>query len=276
MDSSMKKKANITIKGVERAAKTYGRRIVWHEGSAMRILQIYNKGLEFALVSDKFKQCHPFIWCKDFLHDVVYSTLHERKFEIYRFKYDPSYDPKVCLRETRLLVTNAKDAKIEKKIDQCLEFLNQIEENLLMPCSKVRKCSNAPAEYKYGVFLFQGSKRWMQSPPMISLYSLLIRVGFSHVSGTNFSTTIKMLKEGHLKPYQNKDSKWLNEIEPALYKIMRFNDRKIFHRDIKLNYPKNFQIEKIHNNLGIMSFANDMRLKVVGRDVSVPYWHRFK
>lgn len=261
---------------IEPRTQKYGKRIAWHKGSAMRILQIYNKGLEFALVSDKFEQCHPFVWCKDFLHDVIYAHLHDKNFEIYRFKYNSFTDPKVCLKETRLLVANQKDSKIEKKILNVIDFINQIEELMDFPKTKVRRCIDPPPEYKYGVFLFQGSKRWQIAPPMLSLYSLLIRIGFSHQIGTSYNTTISLLINNHLKPYQAKDSKWIEEVEPALHKIIRIGDKAIFYRDIKLNYPKEFLIDRIHNSLGIMSFARDMRLKAAGQPVQVAYWHRFR
>lgn len=260
----------------DRQPKKYGKKIAWHKGSPMRILQIYNKGLEFALVSNKFEQCHPFVWCKDFLHDVIYADLHDKVVEIYRFKYNPQIDPRVCRNETRLLVTNQRDSKLSIKIDNVLDFVNQIEEVLHFPKTKVRKCINSPQEYKHGVFLFQGSKRWQNSPPLLSLYSLLIRIGFSHQIGTNFNTTISLLKEGHLKPYQTKDSKWIAEVEPALHKIIRLGDRKIFYRNIKFNYPQNFLIDHIHNSLGIMAFARDMRQKAAGQPVQVAYWHRLR
>jgi len=256
--------------------KIYGKSILWHPASSIKILQVYNKGLEFALVSDKFEQCHPFVWCKDFLHDVIFSTIHQQKFDIYRFFYNPENNPNACLKEIRLLVTNSKDSKLPKKIDACIEFMNQIEESLGMPKTKVRKCLNAPQEYKYGVYLFQGNKRWLNAPPMISLYSFLIRIGLCHQIGTNYNTTINLIKNGFLKPYQPKDSKWLCDIEPSIYKIIRYSDKKIFYRDIKKNYPKHLLIDRIHNNLGIMSFSTDMRLKAAGQPVSFPYWHRFR
>lgn len=256
--------------------KIYGKTIVWHPASEIKILQIYNKGLEFALVSDNFEQCHPFVWCKDFLHDVIFATIHQKKFDIYRFFYDSERNPKACLKEIRLLVTNSKDSKLPAKIEACIEFLNQIEEAFGIPNSKVRKCLKAPQQYKYGVYLFQGNKRWLNAPPMISLYSFLIRIGLCHQVGTSYSTTINLVKSGIIKPYQPKDSKWLYEIEPSIHKIMKYSDKKIFYRDITKNYPKHLLIDRVHNNLGIMSFATDMRLKAAGHSVAFAYWHRFR
>ena len=242
----------------------------------MKILQVYSKGVEFALASDNFEQCHPFVLCKDFLHDVVFSTVHNKKFDIYRFFYDPSKNPKACLRELRLLVTNAKDSKLARRVDACLDFVNQIEDSLGMKRTRVRKCLDAPQEYRHGVFLFQGSRRWLIAPPMISLYSFLVRIGLSHQPGTSYNTTISLIKNGLLKSYQPKDSKWLADIEPAIHKLIRHGDKKIFYRSIERNYPERFLIDRIHNCLGIKSFATDMRLKAAEHPTTFPYWHRLR
>lgn len=265
-------------KGFCQKPKTYKRFIWWYDsGIKSNILQIYNKGMEYSLVSDDYSQCHGFVWCKDFLHDVIYSCLHNMPINIYNFQYNPAYNPNFCQKETRILVANAKDPKFRQKIHASLEFVNQLEERLKIPLSKIRECSNPLENYKKnGVFLWQGHKRWQCSPPMLSLYTLLIRVGCAHMQGTNYSTTINALKQGFLKPYQTKDSKWISSIEPAIYKLMRHSDKKLFYRDMKLNYPKNIKLEMVHNRLGILSFAEDMTLKAVGGQPIVPYWHRFK
>jgi hypothetical protein len=68
-----------------------GKRVIWSNFQTnLKILQIYNKGLEYSVLSDKYETCNPLVWCKDFLHDVVHSSLAKRSFEIYRLRYDPS------------------------------------------------------------------------------------------------------------------------------------------------------------------------------------------
>ena len=85
-----------------------------------------------------------------------------------------------------------------------------------------------------------------------------------------------MIKKGHIKPYQSNDAKWTTDMEPAMYKILRLGDSRIFYKDIKRNYPLNISIETMHNKFGIMGFASDMIMKTVGQCVCVPYWHRLK
>lgn len=269
---------NGAANGTRRRTKSYKRRIVWcSTPKHVKILQIYTRGLEYALVSDKYEQCHPFVWCKDFLHDVIHSYLHNKFIDIYKFYYNPFSWPNPCLKEARIVITNARDNKLASRIPGCLDFVNQVENRLKMAKSVVRECSNPPAEYeKAGVFLFQGNNRWLKSPPMLSLYTLLIRIGLVHRLGTPFTETIKALKEKKLKPYQQKDAEWLRECEPALHKIMRLGDKKIFYRQMKDNYPANMQIEQIHNKLGILGYSFDMILSSVKQPVLVPYWHRLR
>lgn len=261
-----------------RQKKTYKKRIDWLPvNNKSKILQIYNKGLEYSLVSNDFKQCHPFILCKDFLQDVVHASVNKKSFEIYKFQYNFSTQPNSCINETRIIVSNSKDKKLSKKIKSCLDFINQIELKLKMPYSKVNECIDPPENYAdAGVYLFRGHRRWIQSPPMLSLYTLLIRIGFSHTIGNESSKTIKAIKEGEIKPYQPRDAWFITEVEPALHKIIRIGDRKIFFKDIRLNYPKSMNIDLIHNKLGIVAFASDLIAKACGQSVPIPYWHMFK
>jgi len=256
----------------------YKRKIKWKKTHlTQKILQVYSKGLEYALVSDEFEQCHDFVWCKDFLHDVVYSCINNRSFEIYKFRYDPNTSPKPCLNILRILLSNPKDKKFSSKIIDCLDFINQIEDRLTIKRTKVRKCSNPPFGYeKNGVFLFEANKRWLNAPPMLSLYSLLLRVGLSHNIGCPFYSTIEGIKLGAIKPYQKFDKRWLQETQQALDKILRIGDKKIFSKKIKENYPSNMVMDTVHNRLGIIGFAGDINLKSQGSPVAVPSWHEFK
>jgi hypothetical protein len=253
----------------------YRRFVIWKPSAAnSKVLQIYFKGLEYALVSKDYEQCHPFVWCKDFLHDVIHAATHYLWFEVYKFKYNPQFDPLPCLDRTRLLLANAKDKTFQEKVPAVLDFINQIEESLKMKPSFARDCWFPPEGYeKSGVVMIEGSRRWINAPPMLSLYSLLLRVGFVHTPGDPFMKTIRGVMRGDIKPYQKKDHRWLQSVEPALEKILRLGDRRIFYRSMASNYPRHLQIDTIHNRLGIVGFAADMAYKSRGEPVLVPYWH---
>lgn len=256
----------------------YNRTIKWRKAPLnAKVLQIYSKGLEYALVSPEYEQCHSFVWCKDFLHDIIFASIHNKWFEVYRFKFDPEVDPLPCLDRIRLLITNSKDKKFSSKIPATLDFINQIEDRLGIKKSFVRKCNDPPEGYENsGVFMFEGNKRWIQSPPMLSLYTLMLRVGFCHSIGDDFESTIKAVKNGDIKPYQKRDSYFLKHAESAFNKIIKIGDKKIFFKDIKLNYPVDMQINSLHNKMGIVGFSSDVVRNVLGEPVLIPHWHSTK
>jgi hypothetical protein len=254
----------------------YKKKIKWKPLSdVQKALQVYTKGVEYALVSDDNWQCHSFVWCKDFLHDVVYSSINKKPFEVYRFRYNPLKEPNPSIKKLKILVTNAKDKNLETKLPDCLDFIHQIEKFLKIKPTIIKKCSNPPFGYeKSGVFLFVAHKRWINSPPMLSLYSLFIRIGLSHEIGENFLNTLEKIKLEVIKPYQKYDKKWILEIQNALNKIFKYSDKKIFFKNIKENYPDNLSMDTVHNRLGIIGYSNNIKLKKQNLPVVIPGWHK--
>lgn len=259
------------------ACGAYLKSVLWYPQRVHeKVLQIYKSGLEFALVSEDNAQCHPFVLCKDFLHDVAHSCIHGYPLDIYRFRYDPATQPTCCFKQTKVLFSNSKDWSLERRIAGLKDFVNQIETSLRMKASVVRKCKSPPATYKKsGVFMIQSSRRWMASPPMLSLLTLLVRVGLAHRQGDHYKATVRAIIKGELAPYQKKDRKWLRLVEPVLHKVIRIGDRRLFHGDLASNYP-NLPIEDVHNSLGVVGLASDMIAARLGREVLVPHWHRFR
>lgn len=238
----------------------YKKSIKWKPLSeTQKILQVYSKGIEYSLVSDDNQQCHSFVWCKDFLHDVVYSSINQIPFEIYRFKYDPIIEPNPSIKNLKILLSDSKNKKLSVKIPNCLNFINQIESQLGMKHSIVKECSNPPSGY-HQVFLFVADKRWINAPPMLSLYSLFLRIGFSHEINDSFFITLEKIKLGTAKSYQRYDKKWLLEIQETLEKIFKIGDKSMFSRDITKNYPKGISIDNVHNKMGIIGYSLSERI----------------
>lgn len=238
------------------------------------IRQKYYTGLQFALVSQKNEQCHPFVWCKDFLHDVIYSSINLTKINLYDFTFDPAINPIPDLSKTKLLLANSRDKNLQKKILNCLDFINQIEHELKIKKTIAKPCCDCPQGYTQ-VVMIEGSKRWIQSPPMLSLYTLLLRVGLSHNYGNNYKDTIREIKSGKIKPYQKQDRNYLKSCDVAIVKILKHGDRKIFSRKIKNNYPV-MSVEDIHNKLGAIGFSVECIKNALGYPVLVPSWHKNK
>jgi len=231
------------------------KKIAWYTDS-MGLSQALSSGLEFAFVSKNYEQCCPFVLCKDYLQDAIYNHLHKAKKSIYGFKYDPDKHFPLHLEQCRLVLANSSDSKFRDKVPVCLDFINQIETKLKIAKTKARECADPPKKYlRGGVFLFEGSRRWLISPPMVSLYTLLLRVGFCHVEGDSFEQTIKDILNKKRSAYQGEDYNRLRNSQKGLERILKTGDRKIFPRDMKRNYPKGISINTLHNDLGICAFS---------------------
>jgi hypothetical protein len=256
--------------------KIYNKTIKWYKNpSENKIFQIYKKGLEYSLLSDNDHQCHPFVWCKDFIHDVIYASINKTEFKAYKFHYNPNLNPNPSLKKAKILIADSKDENFSKRINNVLDFLNQFENKIKIKPSTIKKCKKAPEQYeKNGVYLVEGDKRWINSPPMVSLYTLLIRVGFSHTIKCDFLETIDKIKANKLQTYQKKDNYWLKAIEPAIEKILNFGDQNIFLKDMKSNYPPKLKPNIVHNKLGIIGYSNDIVKKENNISVVIPDWHK--
>jgi hypothetical protein len=230
--------------------------------------QIYSNGLEFAVASPR-EQCSHFIYCKDFLHDAVWANLYNTAVEIHGFKYDPKVSPIDVEDLTRVLVANESDEFFDKKIPNCLEFLNKVEKHLHLKRTVAYQCENPPEDYlPGGVFLLEGSQRWMSAPPMLSMYTMFIRCGFVHKTGDDFMTTLNKIATGETPPYQGNDESFVKSSLPGIKAIMSLGYRKVFYKDMKRNYPQNITTSTLHHDCGIRAYSWGYTKN------TVPYWHR--
>jgi len=243
------------------------RNIIWiKESNTLR--QALSSGIEFSFVSPDNKQATPFAYCKDYLQDAVQGFIINKKRSIFGFTYDPAIHAPLCIKRTKLLVANSQEFEFDKKMLNCLDFIHQVEEHLKIRKTIVSKCKNPPLKYiRSGVWLFDGSSRWIKSPPMLSMYTLLIRLGFGHNIGDNYKNTLSYILNGEIKSYQPVDSFRLKQAKAGIDRIFETGDRKIFNSDIKKNYPSSIKINVMHNLLGIIGFSQGISKKYV------PEWH---
>lgn len=222
------------------------RKIKWCEyGSKSHILQIYKRGMEFAFVSESNEQCHPFVFCKDFLQTVVFSQINEKPINVFSFSYNPEKNP-ISTKKLLLLVRNNNDPDFMKRIFKSCMMLNQIDLKLKMARTCVKTCEESTA-------LVIASPRWMISPVMLSMFTLLLRVGMTHDSGSSALKTMRLLLSGKTKPYQSRDAAQLSVAMIGINKIIDEGDRKIFGRNMPANY-KDSDVVSIHRN-GILSYS---------------------
>jgi hypothetical protein len=212
----------------------------------------------------------------------VYANLHQKEISPYGFKYDPKKNP-ITFTKTYLLIANSSDSDFGSKIAGCKDFLNQAEKKLRLIRTDISCCQDPPTPYKSGVYLFRGSGIWMTSPPLLSLYSLFIRLGFCHKEGDNFKDTMDKIQNGSLKPYQHNDKTYLTNSRAGIDAIFSLGYRKFFYKNIEKNYPNSVDISTLHNSFGIVGFTylltfdkkpTPFNYKPSYIDKVPKYWHR--
>lgn len=223
------------------------KKIKWYEhgGKNQNILQIYKRGMEFAFVSESNEQCHPFVFCKDFLQTVVFSKINEKPINVFSFSYNPEKNP-ISTKKLLLLVRNKSDPEFMMRISKSKMMINQIDTKLRMAKTRVASCEESTA-------MIIASPRWMVSPVMLSMFTLLLRVGMTHTVGSSASKTIRFLLSGKVKPYQSRDVMQLSEAMHGIKKIINEGDRRIFGKNISANYSGN-DVVSIHRS-GILSYS---------------------
>lgn len=245
------------------------KKVTWEVDVSGRLSQAISSGLEFCFVSDDNHQCTPFAYCKDYLQDAIQGRLSNSSKSIYGFHYSPSAKHQPSLKKLKLAIANSSDSRLREKISTSLDFMHQIESALKISKTKMSECEGPPkkAYIAGGVWLVEASRRWLYSPVMVSMYTLLLRVSFSHVAGTPFMATINDIIAGKLGAYQPNDRNQLDRAKKGIELILNKGDRKIFYKKIEKNYPK-VDVYTMHNSMGICSFSE-------GRTAThVPHWHR--
>jgi hypothetical protein len=232
------------------------------------LCQIYNSGLEFAFMSNDKRQATYFVTCKDFLQDALYAQLHETSSSIYGFTYNAKTMPPISLDKTRIILVNKSDPKFMQKAENVKDFINQFCKRLKMKRTNIFQISNPPSKYSNGALYLSGSAIWQNSPPLISLYSLLLRVGFSHTKGQDCMDTINAIINGKINAYCSNDKSYLTTSKKGIDRILKLGYRKFFFIDSHKNYPLGTPIGTMHNSSGINAFANGYTKKLA------PYWTR--
>jgi len=140
----------------------------------------------FAFVSDTgiVTQSHPWAQCRDFLHDAIAGELHGYNVNIWGFAFNRKEFPKrnrVCTDKTMLMISR-KGIKMpntfRQNLSKALLYINHYEDLLGLPNSKLIKLpkNTVDTNYKH-VWLLEGPNFWISAPYLISLLTLLIRLG---------------------------------------------------------------------------------------------------
>lgn len=116
------------------------------------------------------KQLHPFVKCRDFLGDAMWSTKFKKSYGIYSFRFDGSKES-VQLNKTVMLI----EYKDIEAVKQNIKVLHHFEKS-----ARWRKTSLVDIKTNNSngipIVLAVGSPVWMRSPALISLYTMLHRL----------------------------------------------------------------------------------------------------
>lgn len=188
-------------------------------------------GMKYAFLSADNVQCHPWIKCRDFLHDALRSQIIGKKDGIFGFTYNPAVDPPLDLKKMRMLVKRDPSGS-EKDPNK------NTQEAVLRALSMIRCLENDAGIKKLSklyitaedenVYVFESPRAWMGSPFMISLYTLLIRLGAKKVKFENaneLDAELRRLVDDKNIPRDN-DIKYLTTVQPYIRKIFK-NRRKL-------------------------------------------------
>jgi len=238
----------------------------WKSGG--HLSEIYQStGFKYAFLSSKadgYKQCHPWVKCRDFLNDAVRNQIAGRNDNIYGFFYTPGTNPPIDLSTMRMLVKRDVDARKQEE--------NASENTLQMMLSAIaiihcveRYSGIKPITRLYttaensDAYLFFGSPDWVMSPFMVSLYSFLIRLGAKKIKFTNrdeLDTELKKLSDQPVQ-YGDNDISYLKIVYPYIYNIVRERKRLGYIKEDGTHLMAKTDISSFHNYTGIVALCKD-------------------
>ncbi len=236
---------------------------------------LLTNGSAYAFISKEYEQCHLIVTCKDHLSDIVFATVNNWETKNYWFSHIPANNPKIDFDKIRLVFGNRKSEDFAKTIAPAIDILHQMESTLKLSKTIVFRVPNPPREYiEKGLYLFEGDKVWMESPPMLSLYTLLIRLGAHHKIGNSWEKTIDEVSKlliTHPIDYKYYDQKICVGVMPGINKIINKGPTNLFGVDIKKNYPNVEDKNMLHNSFGVLAYSlNNVNMTQTTADRNKP------
>ncbi len=239
-----------------------------------KLIEIYQSvDIKFAFVSSKsngYKQCNDLTKCRDFLHDIIKAHLNKNSVSIWGMEYKYGEYPKIDITTTRLAVYHDKANKCPNKFQNDLEFsvslINQFEKSMgLDSLSTVEKASNTDKQ----LWVFTGPNFWMKAPYLISLYTMLIRLGDKRAYLIKHGYDTAIVSDGSIvdmfewlilnyKYQEDNDIRYLNKITNKLFIIVNNTKRLFFSRRVWYNKYKDTKVavKNFHDRSGIVSLCS--------------------
>lgn len=211
-------------------------------GRTKDIAEIYSSGMEYCLIDNKLNGMHPYIFCKDFISDVIWSEITLKPVRIYGFEWEPG--KLNLLKKRHNIAIRNKDNNIQGNAANLLRFINDVEELMGIPKSKVS------IDNKISIII-NFSSEWTKIPCHLSMFLLLLRVGIFYTE--DYKSVKDFINIDNLK-----NIKGLNTTNDYIYiKSANTLINDIFYNSIKISqkYEDYDSVSEIHNNSGIVSYS---------------------
>lgn len=235
------------------------------------LTEIYQKtGMMFSFCSKskkdgKMYQCHPWVKCRDFLHDAMRAQLLSKKMDdIWGFSFSEE-NPRIDFNKIRILVGKQQGVygsdTFDTTIKRALRILNVVEKFGKISLTKKFKVNmEEKGTHKTAAYMFVGSKEWMQSSFMVSLYTLLIRIGDKDIKfKSNMTDLIRALKESIENTLDgDRDDTYLKHIINKIEVIVSRRYELLYMENGFKSYMTNKDFGKynFHDRSGIVSLSN--------------------
>jgi hypothetical protein len=222
---------------------------------------IYSSGsIAYALVSSPKKgrqQIHSVCTCKDFLHDVVRAYLHPDSEEASTTYYKED-SPDVDMTALRLLLTRDRFEgesvdQFKKKIFSAKAVLNVYEKAYGWKPSKISTVVHPNFDHAW---LLTGPPQWMRASYMVSLVSLILRLGGGKGPFPAFDN-VKQVQAYWAKLCSNHtggDVGLMSSVHTKL-PVLFENFDDLFAKTPKELYPHTYKSGWFHSSGGIVNFC---------------------
>jgi hypothetical protein len=240
--------------------------IKWFPNASLS--EIYQQtGIVFAFATEpdmKTKvqeMCHPWVKCRDFLHDAVRCQITSTGCSIYQFQFKAGTNPPIDLKKMRMLVsknglTPDSIADFKRKMGHALLLLNHFEKKAKVSLSTMREIP-AEGSSKKSVFLFTGPAMWVKSPHLVSMYTFLIRLGDKELKFSSSATLKKALEELAKTGKGDNDITYLKTMWNKLHDIIKYRSKLFVMKNglHEIYFDKNVSIHSFHDRCGILNLS---------------------
>ena len=214
--------------------------------------------LRFAFCSADNEQCHPFVFCRDFLHDAVRTQHTGTKTSIYSFVFEKGKNPPIDFELMRMLMdfkSPPAGMDVEQGMKNAVALVRLYEKHLKWKRSILRQVD--PQDMG-NTWLVVGSGQWMGSPFLVSMYSFLLRLGYNGLVAKNMDELPELYKARAKSQGSNdNDSRYIQNCAGKMAFFAKNRKKLLDMKDgVDRLYFDIKDTSTFHNNCGIHSLCS--------------------